>query len=363
MAQRPHYFCQDLLTRRQAAVTWLEPMPSRFPRWQDFLGFCKAPTREVPSTLLHVVPTPTLPVETVSDWLTDKATAALRRKILLKGSFDWIVLGKPSRLGLTLARELKAMNPQTRLLWDCMDNMPAFHRGRAAVRMLEHERALREESDVIWVSSQRLYSCANASGARTLLVPNGLHAAAYSKTALTPPGDRNPRNGLVLGYLGSIAPWFDWEALIALASARPKDTVQLIGPLHCAVPRCLPRNVTILPPVASKRVPSVLTSFDWGLIPFLQNQLTEAVDPIKYYEYRAADLPILSTDFGDMRSRGHGDAVWKWKEILAKPFLLDEILQTGCPTTSDWISQQDWAVRFEAAWQRTDALFSHAYKS
>ncbi len=47
-----------------------------------------------------------------------------------------------------------------------------------------------------------------------------------------------------------------------------------------------------------------MAEFDVGLIPFKQNALTAAVDPIKYYEYRALALPVISTDFGEMHERG-----------------------------------------------------------
>jgi hypothetical protein len=40
-----------------------------------------------------------------------------------------------------------------------------------------------------------------------------------------------------------------------------------------------------------------------GLIPFKKTDLTASVDPIKYYEYRALGLPILSTRFGEMALR------------------------------------------------------------
>jgi len=46
-----------------------------------------------------------------------------------------------------------------------------------------------------------------------------------------------------------------------------------------------------------------MQDFDIGLIPFKKNDLTASVDPIKYYEYRALGLPIISTDFGEMSFR------------------------------------------------------------
>ena len=46
-----------------------------------------------------------------------------------------------------------------------------------------------------------------------------------------------------------------------------------------------------------------MQEFSVGLIPFKRNALTASVDPIKYYEYRALGLPVLSTCFGEMALR------------------------------------------------------------
>ena len=71
----------------------------------------------------------------------------------------------------------------------------------------------------------------------------------------------------------------------------------------------LPANVHLAGECAHEDVPSRLLDFTAGLIPFKANALTEAIDPIKYYEYRAAGLPVLSTAFGDMRWREADPAV------------------------------------------------------
>lgn len=365
MAQRPHYFCKYLQESMQRDVVWLDPMPSRLPRWRDFLRAADS-SAGLPPALepFRHISVAALPVEPISDALTDLTTARLRKRVHALGPFDWVVMGKPSRLGLTLFREQKARHPSTRLLWDCMDDMPAFHQGRAAERMVEQEQALWAAADVVWTSSQGLQRRALGQGVNALYVPNGIHATAYR----TPPTRPMPRHGsrhggLVLGYVGSIAPWFDWQALAALAAIRPHDEIRLIGPLHCGVPARLPRNVLLCPPVAHAQIPIVLQTLDWGLIPFLENRLTDAVDPIKYYEYRAAGCPVLSTPFGDMRTRGRADGVWAWEEALARPALLEEVAGSDCSPTADWISEQDWCRRFERAWQQTDLFLDGAYNS
>lgn len=363
MDQRPHHFCKDLVTRFHAQVLWLDPMPSRFPKWQDAMR-TRQRAQEGPSAPYTVLTAPPWPVEPSSDGLTDWATASLRRAITARGPFDWVILGKPSRLALSLVRDLRRLHPSTRVLWDYMDDMPAFHHGRAALRMQAQEEALWPEVDLVWASSKRLLQKAQSKAKLALWVPNGISASAYApRDRFTPIRSKRGQasGGLVLGYVGSIAPWFDWDALHALAAKRPKDTIRLIGPVHTRLPHQLASNIELIPPVAHAQVPQTLAGFDWGLIPFKESALTEAVDPIKFYEYRAAGLPVLSTPFGDMRPRTEADGVWTWQAALNHPGLLDQIAESGCQTQPDWIAAQDWSCRFAAAWQETEALVPRAY--
>ena len=46
-------------------------------------------------------------------------------------------------------------------------------------------------------------------------------------------------------------------------------------------------------------IPSYLRHFSAGIIPFKKNELTAAVNPVKLYEYSAAGLPTVSTDFSE----------------------------------------------------------------
>jgi hypothetical protein len=50
-----------------------------------------------------------------------------------------------------------------------------------------------------------------------------------------------------------------------------------------------------------------LSTIAAGLIPFTRDALTAGVDPIKYYQYRGAGLPVLSTRFGEMARRNEAD--------------------------------------------------------
>ena len=47
------------------------------------------------------------------------------------------------------------------------------------------------------------------------------------------------------------------------------------------------------------QVPGIVRAFRVGLIPFRRTPLTEAVNPVKLYEYAAAGVPCVATRFTD----------------------------------------------------------------
>jgi hypothetical protein len=90
----------------------------------------------------------------------------------------------------------------------------------------------------------------------------------------------------------------------------PQARIELVGPCVVPPPGRLPANVTLLPACKQSEAAGHLARFSAGLIPFCENALTAGVDPIKYYDYRAAGLPVLSTRFGEMAMRGRDDGVY-----------------------------------------------------
>ena len=156
-----------------------------------------------------------------------------------------------------------------------------------------------------------------------------------------------PTDTPIIGYVGSIASWFDWDILIALARKNSNAIVQLMGPCDY-IPKSLPDNIFILPPIPNSDVYSVMTKFSAGLIPFQKNAVTEYVDPIKYYECRAVGLPILSTKFGEMRHRDHSDGVYFLEDSLD----LQSIFRINVDHQKEqdlqkFVQENHWATRFD----------------
>ena len=303
--QRPHKFVDWFHRRTGATVDWVEPYPSRFPRLSDLrlAGHAQLALGEgeVPKWLRVLRPR-ALPIEPIQ--YVGGLNRALWSGLLaqLAGpapSSDRavVVVGKPSLLALDVLARLSVHWS----LYDMMDDFPAFHQGAAARTMARNEAELIRVADEVWSSSTALAKAWSSAPHGVRLVPNALDAARMPTQ--TKPVKTGPGKCKVFGYVGTLGSWFDWAWVETLARCRKADTVKLIGPLFCAPPQRLPANVEILPAVAHPQALAAMRTFDVGLIPFRIQRLTDSVDPIKYYEYRALGLPVLSTNFGEMRQR------------------------------------------------------------
>jgi hypothetical protein len=69
---------------------------------------------------------------------------------------------------------------------------------------------------------------------------------------------------------------------------------------------------------------------------------------VKYYEYRAAALPILSSRFGDMALRNSDDGVYFFESMQAGSISIDSLLKERKASHALDTAAMSWASRFEA---------------
>ncbi|QRY82442.1 glycosyl transferase [Pseudomonas sp. PDNC002] len=261
----------------------------------------------------------------------------------------WLVIGKPSAFAL----HLLARFPHCSSMYDAMDDFPAFYAGFSRCALARRERAIAQRVDVLWASSPGLNARWERIRNDVRLVENALDLSVI--VAASPAPLSSPTK--VFGYVGTMAAWFDWDWVSALARARPDDEIRLIGPVFEPPTSTLPDNVVLLPACAHEAALQAMTEFDVGLIPFKRNALTASVDPIKYYEYRALALPVVSTDFGSMQGRSGAAGVFISHSIADIDSVVAAALQ--CERDPDvaqaFALQNSWEVRFDAA-----GLFSPA---
>ncbi|NNM51354.1 MAG: glycosyl transferase [Pseudomonadales bacterium] len=297
-AQRPHKFVEWFHKCTGRSIVWVDTYPTRFPQLNDFMRVGKdtKANHSIPSWLTILTPH-ALPIEPLpgSGWLNRWLwRGQMKALTLLREQAPLVVIGKPSVLALQVLKTLKPDHS----VYDCMDDFSAFYSGLSRKSMKHRELQLASDVSEVWASSSMLNDRWQRKGLKVRQVPNALDADLLPKRNTA----KMEAERKTFGYVGTMGPWFDWAWVVALAEVRSKDVIRLIGPVFGSVPD-LPRNVQLLPPCNHESALRAMLDFDVGLIPFKINKLTASVDPIKYYEYRALGLPLISTCFGEMRFR------------------------------------------------------------
>lgn len=140
------------------------------------------------------------------------------------------------------------------------------------------------------------------------VIPNGLEPEEWLPEPAPPSWTVGlPRPLLV--YVGTLDDRLDVESLRSVATAMPEATIALVGPL-LTPERFEPlrglANVQIRPAVPRQELTGLIRTADAGLIPHLRSPLTEAMSPLKLFEYLGGGLPVAASELAPMRGIGPG---------------------------------------------------------
>jgi glycosyltransferase involved in cell wall biosynthesis len=249
---------------------------------------------------LHVVSPPMVP------WMRPSPLRALNRASVRRS-----VEALTSRLGVrdpivltTVPNGVdgRGLAGARTLVYYCVDdftNWPGVD-ARAA-GLLEDE--LLTHADLVVATSAHLAATRRSRRGPTELLPHGVDVAHFGRAseASTTPLDGVRRGRPVLGYLGLLDARLDVELITAVAKRRPEWDVVFIGP-HDATPdpRLALPNVRRFGAVPYAKLPEALAAFDVALLPYVRNELTRAINPLKLREYLASGRAIVATSLPEV---------------------------------------------------------------
>jgi glycosyltransferase involved in cell wall biosynthesis len=191
------------------------------------------------------------------------------------------------------------------LLYDCNDDPLGFPGtpGWAA----RYFRGLVRSADLITAVSSGLVRRLREAGAGEVhLIGNGVDFDLFSRAASRGiPDDMSEMIRPIIGYVGAIAHWFDFELLDRLAGEYPSATLALVGPLYQDLRARMEEvtsrrpNVHLLGTKPYEELGRYVSAMDICLIPLQVNELRRAADPNKLYEYAACGRPIVTMAYSD----------------------------------------------------------------
>jgi teichuronic acid biosynthesis glycosyltransferase TuaH len=196
--------------------------------------------------------------------------------------------------------ELDWAGPVTLLATDDWAAHPAYERWQPAY-LTAYERIARRRRRVCAVTETIVERIAPLGPAT--VVPNGVDPSEWLDPG-PPPSWMAELPGPRFLYVGTLDSRLDVEAVLELARAWPDGSVALVGPLadrsHLEALRKEP-NVVLPGPAPRPQVTALVRAADVCLVPHMRTPLTEAMSPLKIYEYLAGGGPVVATDLPPVR--------------------------------------------------------------
>ena len=182
-----------------------------------------------------------------------------------------------------------------------------------------------------------------------VVVPNGVEPAEWAGPVPPAPdwlaGIPSPR----AIYVGTIDERLDTEGIEALAALRPHLQIVLLGP--SPEPDYVRRlrgigNVHIHAGVGRAELVAALRNCDVSLLAHRRTPLTEAMSPLKVYEYIAAGLPVVAIDLPPIHGIDPRVLIAPTTSDMAP--VVDAALELGRAderARGEFVEQNSWAAR------------------
>ncbi|MCD6386276.1 glycosyltransferase [Candidatus Sumerlaeota bacterium] len=193
--------------------------------------------------------------------------------------------------------------PHRLLIYHCVDDLSRVP-GADSEGIIEAEKSLLQKAHLVFTTSPLLFEKCRKYNPNTYLQPNVGDFKHFNKVMLdsTPVAESVAKiKRPIVMFVGNLAASkVDFDLIEQMVTRRIDWSVVLIGPLWKDISSFrLNRlkkfdNLHILPPVSYKELPSYLKAADVLIIPYLINDYTRSIFPLKFFEFLATGKPVVA---------------------------------------------------------------------
>lgn len=193
--------------------------------------------------------------------------------------------------------------PHRLLIYHCVDDLSRVP-GANTQGIIEAERMLLDRAHLVFATSPALFEKCQKYNPNTYLQPNVGDFRHFNKVMLDSTPVAEPVAKIkrpIVMFAGNLAAAkVDFDLIEHIVTRRIDWSVVLIGPLWKDISSFRMNrlkkfdNLYILPQVPYKELPSYLKAADVLIIPYLINDYTRSVFPIKFFEFLATGKPVVA---------------------------------------------------------------------
>ncbi len=165
------------------------------------------------------------------------------------------------------------------------------------------EDSLLEKSDLVFAVSDSLCNSRYNGKNRTELLTHGVDISHFAKASVKEkiPEELAHLTGPIIGFYGLIDQRFDIELIQTLLESRPEWNIICIGNSIIDISSLIAfKNFHHLQAVSYENLPNYAACFDVAFIPYVVNELTHSINPLKLREYIATGKPIVTTPMNEV---------------------------------------------------------------
>lgn len=247
-------------------------------------------------------------------WNGNALVRRINRALLGAGLWTWLkVLGLKGQWLWTynpLTTEFFELDTFNCSIYHCVDEIKA-QPGMPVETLETAEKKLALSVDIIFTTSPQLTETRRSWNPNTHYLPNVAdynHFAAALRAETTVPPDLEAIPSPRIGFIGAISGYkIDFRLIRQIAETRPNWSVVLVGEVGEGDPwtdsgllQGLP-NLHLLGPRSYADLPAYLKGIDIALLPNHVNEYTDAMFPMKFFEYLAAGRPVVSVNLKAIR--------------------------------------------------------------
>jgi len=212
--------------------------------------------------------------------------------------------------------------------------------------------------NLIFASSRKQYEKRRILHPNVFYISNSVNFAQFNiamKSKASEPDDLSPIPRPRIGYIGNIENVrLDYNLLEETAKIHPEWSLVLIGWISGGAQEKVKsltqlQNVYVLPYKPHAKIPIYLKGFDVGLIPFKVTPFSNAMNPLKLYEYLAVGLPVVSTMLDELKC--YSKTISISLNVDDFVFLIEKALQDNSPdkilNRISFAQQNSWDQRVE----------------
>ncbi|MFH2035553.1 MAG: glycosyltransferase [Candidatus Zixiibacteriota bacterium] len=206
--------------------------------------------------------------------------------------------------------------------------------GRENQELNNLERKYKGKVDLFLTASEVLHKKYSSAYKNSFIFGNGLSLTTYETLKNIQPRQRSKTDRPKIGYSGMVSNRLDWDLIEQIAINKPEWDIIFYGLIaNPSIPEKLRRykNIIFHGPFTQKDLPSILSKFHVGILPYSNNEFSQHLNPLKFFEYAAAGLPIVSTSilelerFSDSLISIPDYNADKWIEAIEKQLSVDRL--------------------------------------